>query len=483
MAHDASVSYPEAAPFDPPEAYAELGEGPTDPGNRVYGLVRQALLDLDLDAPRRGTADWNPLADLVASGGTVLVKPNLVYHRHAYGGDPGAIVTHASVVRPVIDYARKAVGSSGRVLVADAPQANADWDELLRVSRIGDMARALASRGIDVAPLDLRRLVAFERNEIRVREEMRDRPAVRVELGAASYLAPLGATLANVFGSDYDRRATASAHGAEHHAYMVAREVLDADLVVTVPKLKTHRKVGVTVALKGMVGINVDKNFIPHYRVGDERSGGDEQPSVQDGSVRLRSLAARKGIDLLLARFQPVLGPATAWAMGAYKSLRDANPEASEETLIERFYREVLGQAVRAGNWPGNDTLWRAVLDLCRILHYARRDGSIGSTVARGYLCVADGIVGGEGPGPLTPKARPAGVVLAGTNPAACDFIAALLMGFAPERIPLLAHALGESAFAPEGSPRRAGGASLPVLPFEPPKGWEEVRLAAAPVA
>ena len=63
-----------------------------------------------------------------------------------------------------------------------------------------------------------------------------------------------------------------------HNDYLLSETVLSADLVVNLPKLKTHKKTGVTLALKNMVGINGDKNLLPHHSVGSIAAGGDEYP-------------------------------------------------------------------------------------------------------------------------------------------------------------------------------------------------------------
>jgi uncharacterized protein (DUF362 family) len=55
-------------------------------------------------------------------------------------------------------------------------------------------------------------------------------------------------------------------------------------------------------------------------------------------------------------------------------------------------------------------------------------------------LAVVDGIVGGEGNGPMAPDAKPCGVILAGTHPVAVDCVAATVMGFEWRRINLLRH-------------------------------------------
>src|SRR5262245_22639631 len=113
-------------PWGPGRRYPELegwlpiGEGPP---NHVYAAVRGALHALGLDAARFGTRDWNPLGALVPAGGRVVLKPNFIRH---WNPTPDAsvesVVTHGSVLRAVLDYARLAVGPQGSLTIAEAPQ-------------------------------------------------------------------------------------------------------------------------------------------------------------------------------------------------------------------------------------------------------------------------------------------------------------------------------------------------------------------------
>jgi hypothetical protein len=97
-------------------------------------------------------------------------------------------------------------------------------------------------------------------------------------------------------------------------------------------------------------------------------------------------------------------------------------------------------QVVRSGNWHGNDTCWRMVLDLNKCLFF--HDGSGAPRLRpRRYLAVVDGIIGGEGNGPMAPDPKPCGLLLAGTHPLAVDCVAATLMGFHWETLRLLARA------------------------------------------
>jgi hypothetical protein len=197
--------------------------------------------------------------------------------------------------------------------------------------------------------------------------------------------------------------------------YLLSETVLSADLVVNLPKLKTHKKTGVTLALKNLVGINGDKNLLPHHCVGSPEAGGDEFPG---GAAvdRLRSAATelargllKRGIGTRLVRW-----------------VRRAESAARGDTFI------------RSGNWHGNQTTWRMCLDLNRCLYYSDARGAHFDAPApvRTVLTVLDGVVAGEGEGPLAPRDVPLGAVLAAADPIALDLAALRLMGFDERNLP-----------------------------------------------
>jgi hypothetical protein len=110
---------------------------------------------------------------------------------------------------------------------------------------------------------------------------------------------------------------------------------------------------------------------------------------------------------------------------------------------LKKFGRLVFGDTqsvVRSGNWHGNDTCWRMVLDLNKCLFFFNGAGERRARPMR-YLVVVDGIVGGEGNGPMTPDAKACGLIIAGTHPLAVDCVAATLMGFHWQKLRLLEHA------------------------------------------
>lgn len=419
--------YPAEPPFHPGERYPEAPSDETGPANGVYAMVRDALRLLGMDPERYGTPEWNPLGEIVRPGDRVLLKPNFVLHLNAGGGPLEAVVTHPSVLRAVADYVLVALGGSGQLVIGDSPQMNCNFVALGRATGLDGLVEyldaACARRGVGFRFVDFRdeqaiywRGIVWERRSLEGGER-----AVRVELGRESSME--GIDNRRLYGADYDRRVTVQAHSGRHE-YVVSSEVLDADVVISVPKLKVHRKVGTTLNLKNMVGINVDKNHLAHYRVGSPAEGGDEvaNPGWDDRVERYLS-------DTLLG---------TNWRVGKYpflgwKAVRKA---------YRSMRRSPSNLTVGYGNWHGNDTAWRMALDLNRVLLCAGSDGRMSDEPVRRYFSVLDGVIGGEGEGPLHPDPYPSGVVLAGWNPVAVDWIATRLMGLDPERIPLYRNAI-----------------------------------------
>jgi uncharacterized protein (DUF362 family) len=104
------------------------------------------------------------------------------------------------------------------------------------------------------------------------------------------------------------------------------------------------------------------------------------------------------------------------------------------------------------------------------VLHYAGLQESIldiNATV-RPQLAIVDGIVGMEGDGPILGTAKPAGVLVVGTNLPAVDASAARVMGIDPTAIRYLAGAAGWLGPIAEAEIRQVGESLASVrTPFE----------------
>src|SRR5205085_3253555 len=112
---------------------------------------------------------------------------------------------------------------------------------------------------------------------------------------------------------------------------------------------------------------------------------------------------------------------------------------------LKRMGYQIFGsteQVVRSGNWHGNDTTWRMALDINKLLFYGAMDGGLNDRIRKSkYLTIVDGIIAGEGNGPMAPDPKPCGVLIGGFNPVAVDTVCATLMGFDYRRLPVVARA------------------------------------------
>jgi uncharacterized protein (DUF362 family) len=464
--------YPDASEsFSPAEAYPEYRlSAPARTPNDAYAMVRAVLAQTGLDASRFGGPDWNPLGELVPAGASVFVLCNFVHHRRPNESpeDFAGKCIHGSVLRALIDYVLLAVGPAGRVRFGNAPLQSCDWKAVQRDTGADRVAAFYAERKLPVEARDLRLFVTERGAAGTVREvERRDAAsAVQIDLGAESLLTEVNGTAAHPARfrvSDYDPTGTESCHRAGSHRYVIHRDVLDADVVISLPKLKTHEKVGITCGLKGFVGAVGHKDCLAHHRYGSPRSGGDE---YSPASGFLEPLSAFHE----WVHRRPAAAPLQSLAHSADRILRTVARRAG---------------AVTTGAWHGNDTAWRMALDLARILRYADASGALHDTPQRRHLALIDGIVAGEGEGPLDPRAVDAGVLVLGSDVAVTDRIACRLMGFDPDAIPLVREAFRSGARPISDGSReptvcRLDGVEvreLALVPaagrrMDPPRGW-----------
>ena len=133
------------------------------------------------------------MSSIVRPGQQVLLKPNLLA-----GKSPDkAVTTHPEIVRAVLIAVSQA---GGIVSVGDSPGIGSA-EQVARKSGILDV---IESTGARFAPFS---------------ESVRVRPA-----------------------------------GGTFHELEIARDILDADLIINLPKLKTHQMMGLTCAVKNMFG-------------------------------------------------------------------------------------------------------------------------------------------------------------------------------------------------------------------------------------
>jgi uncharacterized protein (DUF362 family) len=477
--------YPSAPPFNPSDAFPEWpGATLATEDNAAYRAVRACLASLELDSGRYGTPEWNPLGEIIEPGNTVVLKPNFVAHRNAgeqaWGvTDTDCLVTHGSIVRAVMDYVALALQGRGRIIIGDCPIQGTSWESLMQMNRLDAVERYFrkAFPAIDLAIKDYRlgrAEVKGNRIVRRVVDEASRANYSEVDLKTESLLVPLMVP-GYAFGvSQYARHRMVRAHTPATNKYVFPKEFLEADVFINLPKMKTHMKAGITCAMKNLVGINGHKDYLPHFRYGSPKQGGDEYPDgnwIWDLAWYFDHCDWELDSGALKSLFH--------WcAFGCRGALR----------VLCGKPRGYFWQG--GGGWHGNDTLWRTVLDINRAFLYfdpASQAVEPRPLKSRRYLAILDGLIGGHRESPLAPSPVPSGMVLAAQNFLALDTAAAALMGcdlrklkqvwnaYQPSRLPLATFRIQDIELL--GFPQAARVQDIYqrrlYRPFEPSMGWK----------
>ena len=464
-------NYCKDIPFDPPERYPELRFIPRiNKDSRVYEIVRELLKALSLDKENMGTPIWDPFKDIIKPGNTVLIKPNLVTHRHYLGKDAlYSAVSHGSIIRPIIDYVFLALEGKGSIIIADNPVESTDFESLMEFTGIRTMVEELSKREYcDLEVLDLRPRVLKEAEDGKFYYELQKSDPLgyaTINLGKDSLFAEFDQdnsvhyyTLADHTVDHFNPRyegesSTDKYHNSLAHEYIVSKSVLDADVIINIAKMKTHCKAGVTLALKNMIGMVYEKECMPHHRPGLPPKGDSFPHYPPVHYVASRKLYKRLRENLQIHR------------VPGFRSFRN---------LLQKK-GILIGQHIEHGNWKGNDTIWRTILDLNRIAIYADKNGIMQDTPQRKYFALIDGVIAQEGEGPMGGEPVVSSIVFGGVNPVITDALAIKSMGLDNNLIKTVSEAgkikkwklLPENGFDPSFPDME-----VPKLNFKMPKGW-----------
>lgn len=448
--------YPIHSPFNPPKIYPEYPYTDIDKNNMIYDAIRDLLRTLKLDEKNYGTKEWNPLGDLIKPGDKVVIKPNFVSEPRSEKIDYQSIITHPSIIRPIIDYCNIALKGQGELAIADAPQFDSNFEKIKEITQIDNLIEYVSNQSeIKIELIDLRQEIVEIENGIITNKIIRDgdpKGYTIINLKEESAFSSIENYTKKIYGSDYDFKETRKHHSGGNHEYCISNTILDADVIINIPKLKTHKKAGITVCQKNLVGINTNKNYLPHFRFGSKEEGGDEYYN----NTKFKSIKSDMhhfSLDIL-SKITP-------------KQRKILKP-------LGRIYSKIGNKSnlkFESGDWHGNDTIWRTIVDLNKILLYSDKNGLLNKDIQRKYLAIVDGIIGGEKNGPHFPDPKPCGVLIGGFNPVLVDMVSAEIMGFDWRKIPSIVH------FKSSLTKKQLENKNISEinLEFKPPKHWENI--------
>lgn len=256
----------------------------------------------------------NPLGHIVKPGMKVFIKPNWVASRWrqscSHNGDIYSVITHPAVIEAVADYVEVALKGKGEIIIGDNPSIDADFEELMELTGIAKLKEkySVPCKILDLRPLVCEDLKYYGKKDLMTAQSGDPEGFVEVNLAEKSMFYKVNPKLFR--GVFNEREETIQAHKGNNHLYSFSKSLYNADVYISLPKMKTHHKVGTTLNLKGLVGSIANKNQLVHWKVGFPLLGGDEYPNF------------------------------FRWLSGRFAKVKER------------------------GAWHGNDTIWRMVVDL-----------------------------------------------------------------------------------------------------------------------
>jgi uncharacterized protein (DUF362 family) len=415
----------------------------------------------------------NPFATYIKPGQTALIKPNWARDKNPLGFNTESLITHSSMIKYVIDLLSIAMEGKGRIIIADAPLQNCNFHNLKKQTGIEEIINnARKKKPFLEIILEDWRITTLESSDLNRRNiqeyKLTENEAINngyrlINLRKESFLEDISKNADRFRVTKYKPSLMKQHHAMGKHEYLIAGRVFEADFLINLPKIKTHIKSGLTCALKNMIGINGHKEFLPHHTKGSSREGGDNYAEPN-------------------------------WIRSKYEDLYDYVWENANNfsVLKRKILMKVLrflwftstffgAKNISAGSWIGNDTLWRTTLDLNHIAYF-------NSEKPLKILNIADGIIAGEGQGPLEPTPKPLGVLLAGENSGFVDAVVAKMMSYSISKVPTVYNAIYNNKskfsgfivenqvinFNNQGVKKELHFNEIPEFGFKKPLFWEE---------
>ena len=391
--------------------------------NEVYSLVRECIHNMGYDDAHFGTPQWNPFGDFIKQGDTVLIKPNWVDHNNKnkkVNDNLACLVTNPSVVRAIVDYVCIALKGTGRLIIADAPMQICDLQKMFKIVGYDQLFSFLKEQNVNFEIADLRKYRVEE-----VADKVFSQPilndnskGVVVDMKDLSLHREKDSHNPQYKVTDYELTNTGSYHSGAKHSYEINRLPLEADVIINVPKPKTHRLAGMTAACKNFVGITFEKASLPHRIVGNKYEGGDAYLKKSKFKEWMEYCDEKKTHNSVAGNYQ--------------------------KAKIYWFFTKVFyvlgalstGDKFRIGSWYGNDTIWRTSIDLNYVLLHADKNGVLQDDVQRTIVSIGDMIIAGQGEGPVGPDPKPLGLIMMADNNLLFDRVMCEVMGFDHKKFP-----------------------------------------------
>lgn len=387
-----------------------------DDYDKIKHVVKEAF-----DNYLKSAYGSSDIENIIKPGMKVVIKPNLVHElnflvrfdRVEMEKPNDCFITNWNVIRAAVEIISAVKGVS--IIILECPLQSCTIEKVVTPVKLMELEKLY---GCSVSFIDARRTkYIFGKKEPTIHHNLRSEDLyVDVDLGEESTHCEFDDKVDKFRVTDYPPNEMKKYHSRGVHIYRIAKEILDADVVFSIPKLKTHMKAGMTNAMKNFIGVVGNKECLPHHIKGSHHVGGDNY-----GDFSIIKIWAENLID-----------EANSYLMIDEKTYYKKKKVVDILLLMRRLF--CLDWDI-GGAWYGNDTISRTVVDLNRIVYYGGADGKMHDKPQRTVISLVDAIVSGQGEGPMKPFHNYTGFIAISESTAAVDVVCAELIGLDSEKI------------------------------------------------
>lgn len=367
------------------------------------------------------------IREIIPKGSNIVIKPNLVAENNFLITENMNVeekkrlnecfTTNKSMIKALL---KQFIGIKNlNIKIVEAPVQFCRIEAII-TNEFLDECRSIYTEGT-IEFVDVRRTIYYKTDGSPIVEtDLRSEDNyIDIHVDEKSVFEEMGGDKDRFRVTDYPPKMMKEFHQKGKHVYRVAKEIIEADFIFNLPKLKAHQKAGMTGAMKNFVGIIGNKEGLPHHTKGCPRNGGD----------------CYQKFSLIKMMIEDVNDVANEYI--------SSNPKRYWRIkLIARILGKMLSlmkiDANCGGDWWGNDTLWKTIIDINRCVYYGTPDAKLAAERQRTIFSLVDAVIVGQGEGPMSPNRFECGKILFGEDTAEVDTVGAMLIGFDDSKIKYL---------------------------------------------
>lgn len=363
--------------------------------------------------------NYQTLKELILPGSKVVIKPNLVTDKNNNNKvgptELDCLITNWNIIFTLLKRLNEVPNL--KIVIAECPMQWCDLNKIVTESVKRTLTNIYKYSSVEFKDLRAYKYIKNKNNKLKEIEKVDKLESINVHLDDSSMFFLTNSKIDKLRIMDYPLEGLKKYHTFKKHIYNFDSVYLECDYIISVPKLKTHMKAGMTGAMKNLVGTVSDKECIPHHTKGSKSSNGD--------------CYEKFAFDKALGEY---LYDCAYQCLRKYPQIYELLKGITNKGILKLRRSLNLNDNI-SGSWYGNITLPKSIIDINRAMIYGGLDGKLHKTPQRTLLTLMDCVLIGEENGPLAPSPKSMNTIIFSDSCMLADKVAATLLGFSIDKI------------------------------------------------